>query len=200
MNRYLWVALGLLVMLAASVTAIFTFDVSLTRTKNEIELALKAVVACASVGTAVFGWVGGRKRLKEREARTSPRPASMPSVIQTVQLSEMGEWESCREYVGQMRRRLLELAGELAGFVPLTTVADTTKPVTRPELLPNLEWLSRKTGHNFTSAEPEQIDLSAVPERFERAVLLGEPGSGKSTCLRQLVLTELDRFERGKAA
>jgi hypothetical protein len=66
--------------------------------------------------------------------------------------------------------------------------------------MPNLQWLSRKAGNNFTSAEPEPIELGKVPERFTRAVLLGEPGSGKSTCLQQLVLTELDRLEQALVA
>jgi NACHT domain len=46
-----------------------------------------------------------------------------------------------------------------------------------------------------TGAEPERIGLGELL-RFERVALIGDAGSGTSTCLRRIALTRLDEIER----
>ena len=191
MNRYLWTAFILLLLLAGAITATVVLDVS---DQAAIDLALKAVTTVTGLGTAVFGWLGKRKHTEHHRAVSTPRRENRP-IVRHTPLRVMSEEESLSDYLGQLRRRLIELGGEQDKFVTLTTLADADDQSQTADLLPALEWMNRRAGQDFVHAEPERIELVDVPRRFPRAVLLGEPGSGKSTCLQHLVFTELDRLD-----
>jgi HEAT repeat protein len=204
-NRFLWPALGLVLLLAACISAIIFLDVSNTRVDNGINLALTAVATCASVAGAAFGVLGKNERKKSAEEPISvPYSSATPPI--SVSTIERDQESSLTTYLRNMRRRLVDLGINQQSFVTLTTVADPTDhtdnsasgQAARSELLPKLEWLNRQKNTEFLNAEPETVDLFNIPDQFDQTVLLGEPGSGKSTLLQRLALEELDRLESSR--
>jgi predicted NACHT family NTPase len=104
--------------------------------------------------------------------------------------------QSLRAYTGELRRGLGLLSADDDRFMQLITAADASRPWIRPGLV----WRPRTEGTSFVHARREAIELFEVPERFERAVLLGDPGSGKSTCLQEIARRQLDRIDDGDPA
>ena len=198
MNRYFWVALGLIVLLAACLAAIIFLNVSNTRVENGINLALTAVATCATVGGAAFGVLGNSKRETAiAEQHVGYPPPASPHIPYTP-TAEMDQDSSLAAYILNMKTRLKNLGINERSFVTLTTVAETEPDhAIRPELLPELEWLSRRANTEYVNAEPGKIDLLKIPDHFDQTVLLGEPGSGKTTLLQWLALNELERAETG---
>ena len=192
MNRYLWLALGLLLLLAASLAAILLLDVSNTRVENGISLALKAIATCATVGSAVFGILG---RSKKEKAETATHQVIIPPANTSpvrILHADRDQKSSFSTYYRNMRDLILELSKDQRSFVPMTTISDVASvQAIGSGILPKLEWMSRRANPQYVSAEPEEIELFKIPD-FRQAVLLGEPGSGKSTLLQRLALQELE--------
>jgi len=92
-----------------------------------------------------------------------------------------------------MEHRLVNLGMNHSSFVPLTMVkGPAVEQTVTPDFLPDLEWMRRRTDAQYFDAEPEKIALLDIPNRFDQTVLLGEPGSGKTTCLQRLTLDVLE--------
>ncbi len=186
-NRYLWFALGFISLFAGSLAALLLLNVSNTRIGSALNLALGVVATCAAAGGFVFSILGR----KDSAPPTSPNGIYPPEPF-PVQISIAGRdrQSSLESYVTKMQLRLHDLGMSLSSFVPLTLTAD---PDLSDDLLPELEWTNRGRRADYPRTESERIDLLDIPNRFNHVVLLGEPGSGKTTCLRRLALEELNR-------
>jgi HEAT repeats/NACHT domain len=194
MNRYYWLAIGLFALLAVSVATIGLLNVSDARTAEQLNLGLTALSTIAGVGSAIFGVVGAREKRADQPPPLSSH--TLPYHLATP-LSTTDEEKSREIYVAQIREQIRDLEDPATAFVSLTTSADPAGAVVRSELLPTLEWMNRRHQQEYAQAVPEDVGLFQIPERFSRSVLLGEPGSGKSTCLRQLALATLNQVESG---
>jgi HEAT repeat protein len=193
MNRSFRRALVALLVLGASYAAFQWIDVTDPKVQGLLNLFFQALGALAGVAALAFTGQGVRQ-----QARSAPPPsAESPAGTGTGQPPAYVETEdpdrSLRTYLAQMRARVLRLGAEPMGFVEQLAASGTGgRP--DPELLPHMEWLRRRDQQTFSNAVPEPIDLFDIHTRFDRAVLLGDPGSGKSTCLRQLAFAELERI------
>lgn len=114
--------------------------------------------------------------------------------IQVATTGERSQEASFKSYLRQMKRQLVDLGMNESSFVPLTMIkGPAVHKAATPDFLPDLEWMNRRADLQYVNAEPEKIGLLDIPERFDQTVLLGEPGSGKTTCLQRLTLDVLER-------
>lgn len=198
MNRYFWVALVAVVVLAGSAAAILLLDVSDAGTKNQLDLVLKAIGVCATVATAVFTILGGKAKTASGSAPADPGEWSGPLAFTPASgAAQQDEAESLRDYVAQMRRKIEELGWEQQRFIALTTTVEPDGRTSDGDAIPrlvNLEWIDRRRQEDYGAAEPEAVELEDIPRRFRRVAMLGEPGSGKSTLLQQMAALELERL------
>lgn len=184
MNRYQWLAAGLCTVTAASVAYVLSGNPS----GPGLDLALNIVSTAAAVGTGIFGVIGTVRA--RTDTATGPRAPQAPRWPAVPGDRLRPRDQSRADYLSQMRAYLLDIEAE-QGRLVATARATEAGGLLEPEMLPGLEWLNRRPASPLAAAEPERVDLAALPERFRRCVLLGEPGSGKSTCLRHLALTRL---------
>lgn len=200
MNRYLWIAAGLAIPFLGCLAAIIFLNVSDPRVAAEINLALTAIATFSGVGGTVYGVLGTKEKQSTSQSAPSVVPITQGSVVRTRPLEVQNEADSRKVYVDQVLGQLDRLAGPSGAFISLSTAAETAHQVVRSQLMPNLEWMSRTHDQEYVQAIAEDVDLVAIPDKFERSVLLGEPGSGKSTCLHHLTQTLIDRLQQDEAA
>ena len=200
MNRYFYVALAAVVVLAGSVAAILLLDLSDTGTKNQVELLLKAIGVCATVASAVFTILGGKAKAASQSTPTDRVDSGQSAFARGSSAATQDEAESLREFVAQMRRKIEELGWEQQRFIELTTTVESDGPASdETDALPrlvNLEWVERGRQGELVAANAGTIELEDIPRRFRRVAMLGEPGSGKSTLLQQMTVLELERLCR----
>jgi HEAT repeat protein len=194
MNKYLWSALAFVALFAACLAALLLLDVSNTHVEDAVNVALTAVTTCTAVAGSVLA-IAGKKKQKESSTRDFPESISVSDLpVVRIASAERDRESSLATYIGQMRSRLVDLGMDQRSFISLSTIADSPQDRTPgSEFMPNLEWMNKRASTELLNAEPEKIELLKIPDKFDRTVLLGEPGSGKSTCLQRLALEELER-------
>ena len=152
--------------------------------------------------TAYFGLLPlGLSRRKEQRDQIRASAEMVPVEGRSAHLTSAeawGETDSLDVYIRSMRSTLEELRHDQAPFVPLTTSTEPRSAV--EELLPGLEWQRRARTQQLEIMQPEKIDLASISDRFRRSALLGEPGSGKSTCLIELARRQLRLAESALVA
>jgi len=152
--------------------------------------------------TAYFGLLPlGLSRRKDQRDQIQTPPETVPVEGRSARVTSAeawGETDSLDVYIRSMRSTLEELRHDQAPFVPLTTSTEPRSAV--EELLPGLEWQRRARPQQLEMMQPEKIDLESIPDRFRRSALLGEPGSGKSTCLIELARRQLRLAESALVA
>lgn len=188
MNKYRWLAILLVVLFAASLLAVMLLRFANTSEDNAINLALQAVMAFAAVGTLIFTVLGSNtqaERQKNQHLRFSRSDASNVRMARG-ERGEHGQHDSFVAYLSIMRSKLARIEEEQASFGPPPT----------HDFLPDFELLRRRKGNQPINAEPQRVTLWDVPAQSAHIVLLGEPGSGKSTCLQRLAYKALERADQ----
>ena len=71
-------------------------------------------------------------------------------------------------------------------FVPLSTEYEHDSDENIIHLLQSFEWAKRENRFSLETITKKPIDFISAHEHFQRYVLLGDPGSGKTTCLQYL--------------
>lgn len=192
MNRYRWLAAGLILVFAGCLAATLLLLASNTSEDNAVNRALQAIAALAALGSFIFGVLG--KKTQDSDTKYPDLGMSLanaPSV--RVAIGERSHEVSFKSYLRLMERRMIDLGMNQSSFVPLTMIkGPAVGQAATPQFLPDLEWMNRHTGEQYVNAEPEKINLLDIPGRFDQTVLLGEPGSGKTTCLQRLTLDVLE--------
>lgn len=195
MNRYLWLAIGSALLFAGCLLAIILLLLPTTNENNIINLTLQSVAALTGIGSCVFAVLA--KNAQDSVSRTKNADTGWSPVnaqIVRVATGERSQEDSFKAYLRQMRRRLVDLSMNQSPFVPLTMIkGPAVDKAGIPDFLPDLEWMSRHTDAQYVNAEPERIELLDIPDRFDQTILLGEPGSGKTTCLLRLARDVLER-------
>jgi HEAT repeat protein len=174
--------------LVACVAAIWLVDVEDSQVEKQINLTIQVIGLLATVVGVIVAFVApGKSNDSELPPAAVPRGHDL-----TFTGEAQDQATSLRILSKQLTKRLRDLDGGLPGFVDLTISAKAPDDSGRQHPLnPRLEVLLRGSSQHV-DVQPDQIDISEVQSRFSRAVLLGEPGSGKSTCLRQMAFRALD--------
>ena len=92
------------------------------------------------------------------------------------------------QYLTNLESQLCELGFQPSRFITLSSEKAVQPSDVDIEILQNFEWarMDEKLGTRFINRQP--IELLQAHVDFPRYVLLGEPGSGKTTCLLYLAL------------
>ena len=176
-----------------------TFIQSVARTLRELPASAMAVLRIvyeflgqSAVGTLVaiiFGIAGlwGFQLGRTRDARKAARPDQ--SEDESPYLEPMELEESIHIYFSGLTERLSSdtLTAQYVEF----DFSDSSDPST-------LDWVqSFELRENRRSSA---VDISTAHDEFRTYVLLGEPGSGKSTCLKYLALKQIEKIKKGQRA
>jgi len=193
LNRYFWIAITLASSVAIVLGAVFFGPALNIKFNDFVEQGLNLLAAVLGVAATVAGLAGRREQVSQ------PDPGPAEDVLWSPGLRAdprdvLAEAQSLDDYIGQFRGRLQLLGADQNRFVALRTATD----VAQHEIRPRLAWYERRADETFLQARSLPIDLFEISQRFDRVVLLGEPGSGKSTCLQQIALSQLDAIEADK--
>lgn len=151
-------------------------------------LAIIAAIATIAAGLAAL-WPYVRKA--EPPSPPAPSDAKSPTAAEAFLLAAdpsqlLPVRESIEAYLDQLEAYLKESAAR-EHFVAL-------KAEDRGTLLP-LPSLIQKFEHR-EAAQARPVDLLQAHKQFEQYVLLGPPGSGKSTCLKRLTLDLIQAYRK----
>ena len=182
MNWYHRFAVFLLVLGVASIAAIWVFDPNDTHYK-QIDLTLKVAAAIGTISGIYLAIVGNARDPKraDQPSRLDPAGSRLPPV------SASDVEAGIQTYLANLERILSETSIPLERFVELSAEAAAKPASTEFELLQGFEWSRKDTRAGIEQANREPISLLDAQKRFERFVLLGDPGAGKTTCLQYIV-------------
>jgi HEAT repeat protein len=189
MNRYYITAIILAIIAILSIAGIWIVDVSDENLQQRIDFTFKAVGAIGTVLTIISYFIGKSKNKPQETIRQD-----FDSIPDTELLSRR---ESIDQYLSNLEARLNEFGVKRTRFVELSTEVDASSLDDDIKLLQSFEWAERNwVGESFiTKRKP--INFMQVHETFQRYVLLGDPGSGKTTCLQVLAMDLIEKYKVG---
>jgi HEAT repeat protein len=190
MNRYYWLALFLMIVVIASLTAIWTIDVTDQYLQQRIEFTLKIIGAVGTILAIItFFWGKSKQKIEKPFARENDEVTSYSELLSPV--------ESISQYLLHLESMLNEYGANRKRYVELSTETEFPAFENEIKLMQSFEWAENKwTEDSFTSTR-KPINFLHAHESFQRYILLGDPGSGKSTCLHYLVTELISKYRSG---
>ena len=100
-------------------------------------------------------------------------------------------------YLANLERILSETSISPEQFVELSAEAASKAPDGEFELLQDFEWSRKETRAGLERTTREPMNLLEAQKRFEKFVLLGDPGAGKTTCLHNIARRLIAEYRNG---
>ena len=177
MNRYYWIAIILTLLLVVSVGVIWNLDLTNQELQKRIEFTIQIFSAIDVIGAIIFGILGLINQSKNNDTKVE-LPVSTPKVVSDL----LGKDDSISHYLSNLEASL----DSVSKFIPLTTEYEQDPDENIIRILQSFEWAKRETIVQVETIKKEPIEFVSAHELFQRYVLLGDPGSGKTTCLQYL--------------
>ncbi|MEP7135665.1 MAG: HEAT repeat domain-containing protein [Chloroflexota bacterium] len=182
MNRYFKVALiigGILAILF--ITRIWLLDVSdpITQKRVEFTLAFGELICSASI--VILTTIGLRVEKKKDIV------VKIQNENNEINKNALSLDESIYQYLSNLESYLEQYSIARPTFVQLSTQTRQKNSLQDIELLQSFLWLKRKWQGSNLSEVNIPINVLKAHEMFRNYILLGEPGSGKTTCMQYLV-------------
>jgi len=189
MNRYFKLALitgGFLVILF--ITRIWLLDISNPITQKRIEYTLAFGEFICSVSIVILTIIGLRDEKKKNIIVNVPNETARKNE-NTLPLEE-----SINQYLSNLESFLEQNSIARPAFVQLSTQTKQESSFQDIELLQSFLWLKRSWQGDSLNEVNRPINLLKAHEVFRNYILLGEPGSGKTTCMQYLVSDLISKY------
>jgi len=181
MNWHRRFAIVLLVIGIASVAAIWFFDPNDAHYK-QIDLTLKVAAAIGTI-SGIYLAIFGAARDHRREGRAS-QTYTAPAAVSAAPQSQPDIEAEIQVYLANLEKILSETSIPEDRFIELSAEAAAKRDSSEFELLQDFEWARKEGRAELERIAREPVSLLGAQESFERFVLLGDPGAGKTTCLQ----------------
>ncbi len=178
MNRYYWIAITLTLLFVVSIGIIWSLDLTNQELQTRIEFTLQIFTAIDVIGAIIFGILGLINQSKKNDIKVE-MSVSMPKVVSNL----LGKDDSISHYLSNLEASL----DSVSKFIPLSAEYEQNSEDNIIHLLQSFEWAKRENRFSLETITKKPIDFISAHEHFQRYVLLGDPGSGKTTCMQYLV-------------
>jgi len=185
MNRYYWIALGLLTVLAMTLSVIWILDSSNQEQREIISVLFTVVGVFVTIIFGILGYIESKRKVTNLEI-------FIPSLKKETVSDLLNKESSILYYLSNTEATL----DSVSKFVPLSTEYEQDSEENIIHLLQSFEWAKKENRFNLETITKTPIDFISAHVHFQRYVLLGEPGSGKTTCLQYLTQKLIDDYRK----
>lgn len=175
MNRYYWIALCLILILLTALSTIWILGLANQDQRETMSVLFTVIGTFAAI---IFGILG----LIESKRSETNVAISIPSPKKEIVSELLNKENSILYYLSNLEATL----DSVSRFVLLNTEYEQDAEENIIHLLQSFEWAKREHRLRLETVTKKPVDFVSAHEHFQRYVLLGDPGSGKTTCLQYL--------------
>jgi HEAT repeat protein len=186
MNRYYWIALCVILILVTALSTIWILELANQHQRETMSLLFTAIGTFAAI---IFGILG----LMESKRSETNVAISIPFPKKEIISEFLNKDNSILHYLSNLEATL----DSTSKFIALTTEYEEGNDESMVQILQSFEWAKRETQFRTITITKHPTDFLSAHNRFQRYVLLGEPGSGKTTCLQYLTLKIISEYKEG---
>ncbi len=183
MNRYYWIALGLATILAMTLSVIWILNLSNQEQREIISVLFTVIGVFVMIIFGILGYIESKR--KETNLEISIRSPKKETVSDL-----LNKENSILYYLANLEATL----DSVSKFIPLSTEYEQDSEDNIIHLLQSFEWAKKENRFSVETITKRPIDFISAHEHFQRYVLLGDPGSGKTTCLQYLTQKLIDDY------
>jgi len=192
-NRFYWIAIALFVIVVGCIIAIWCIDFSDPTLEIQVDLSLKVFGAVVAILGVVFTAIGVIKKQQSKDTSLPIHPSNFASVANS------NLEESIAIYLSNLERILSERTPS-SKFVEPSTEAQHESCMNELELMQDFQWSQTELKDGVDRNTREPINFLEAHTRFQRYVLLGDPGAGKTTCLHYLTQLLIQQYRSGASS
>lgn len=193
MNKYYKFAIVSAIILALLfIPKIWFADLSDVATQKRIEYTISTGELICSLLTVLFVVIGVFDEQRRRNAAIS-----VQNKVKRDNAQYLEREESIDQYLLNLKSYLEQYSIAPSAFIQLSAEVRSANSIQDIDLLQKFVWTKRHWQSENLEEVNKSVNILQAHEMFRNYVLLGEPGSGKTTCMQYLIFDLIRKYREG---